>query len=156
MFICCSEQLKILEENSYNFTNISIEFDSVECICSTCNKKVICSCICKKCYKNLDTGKFELCRNIYNIPISNTLDLERKKTLLREIFLHYKINQNFIINIIPYLNNYTNFYNAYSDVKKENPSKKNVKKCFTPFFCYGILYFLNKKKKFICNECLEK
>ena len=157
MFICCEEQLKIFEANSYNFTNISnIKFESVKCICSVCNKKVTCSCICKKCYKSLDKGKFELCRNIYNIPISNTLDLEKKETILKEICLRYKINKNFIINIIPYLNNYTNFYNAYSAVNRLNSSKKNVKKCFTPFFCFGILYFLNGKKKFICNDCLEK
>ena len=86
MTICCSEQLKMLEESSYKFTDISIDFDSVECMCSICNKKVICSCICKKCYKNLEIGKFELCRNIYNKPINSTLDLESKKKCISKDF----------------------------------------------------------------------
>lgn len=157
MFICCEKQLKIFKENSYNLENISdIKFESVRCICNTCNKKIICNCICEKCYKSLDEGKFELCRNIYSIPINNILELDKKKKIVNKIFSHYKMYGEFTNNLIPYLNKYTNLYDAYYKVKKKNKNINAIKKCFTPFFCFGILYFLHNKKKFICNDCIEK
>ena len=158
MFICCENQLQLFEENSYNFVNISdIKFESVKCICNVCKKNVVCSCIWQKCYKSLDKGKFELCRNIYSLPISSTLNLDKNKIFLKKIFSKHKMYDNFYNDLLLYLIKYTNFYKIYSEVKMENDNNiVKTKKCFTPFFCFGILYSIKNKKKFICNDCIEK
>lgn len=155
MFICCQDQLKVFEKNSYNIiNNNNVKFDSVMCLCNICDNKSICKYICNKCYKSLNKGKFQLCKKLYYSPINDSLNLEIKIKILKKIMNRYQIYDCFDKYLLPYMNDYTNFYNIIQQVKNGNKDKC-IKDCFTPFFNFGILYFLEDKKKFLCNECIN-
>lgn len=153
MFICCKKKLELLESNNFE----DCELDSVYCLCEICNKRELIDIICKDCCISLDKSDFKKCENIFYHPIVyalNNRDIIRNARLLVKNYDLYKYFSKYIFE---YIILYKNFYKIFIKIYNlNNYDIKKTKKCFRPFFSFGILYFVNNEKKFICKNCMYK
>ena len=153
MFICCRNQFDLFtSENKDN-----LNFESIYCFCEICKKKYLLKFVCKKCCKKLEKSDFNKCQQIFSQPLRNTIhikDIEKKTDLISK---KYNTYNNFKKNVLEYIILYKNFYKIFNNILIDNNFDiQKTKKCFIPFFSFGILYLIKDRKKFICENCLYK
>ena len=152
MFICCRNQFDLFTSDN----NERMNFESIYCFCEICQKKYLLKFVCKKCCEKLDKNDFNKCQQIFSQPLRNTIhmrDIEKKIDLISK-----KYNTDYLKrNLLEYIILYKNFYKIFTDIFIDNNFNiDKTKKCFIPFFSFGILYLIKDKKKFICENCLYK